>query len=307
MLSSINFVRESLELHLFFGRIMKEHSFFLEIGFTPRDSQFTQKADQFRIAFDQLLKNAIALAPGIVRGEVLQSGEVITPYTLDAEKVSSYYTGIPIATELTMAEERLLDGNFLRVTTNQEQAVYALNQQAIELTSALIDFKTSIIDNVSSCQMFTVNYPLLIDHIRREAQLYVRSLQRLQDKELINLEVETLEQESFWNRIMAEHSKFIRGLLDPTEEELIEIANNFGNKFDDLTKDALQALDKTIPLAQVTKDSIDETIKIRDFKKQGTQGLLDCKIKSIIIPLLGDHVLREANHFLRLLTTYRTF
>ena len=26
-----------------------------------------------------------------------------------------------------------------------------------------------------------------------------------------------LNQEAFWNRIMAEHSKFIRGLLDPTE------------------------------------------------------------------------------------------
>ena len=26
------------------------------------------------------------------------------------------------------------------------------------------------------------------------------------------------EQEVFWDRIMAEHSLFIRGLLDPTEE-----------------------------------------------------------------------------------------
>jgi hypothetical protein len=33
----------------------------------------------------------------------------------------------------------------------------------------------------------------------------------------------------------------------------------------------------------------------------GTQGLLDCKIKSIIILLLGDHALRESNPYLRLL------
>lgn len=306
MLSSINFVRESLELHLFFGRIMKEHSFFLEVGFTPRDSQFTQRADQFRTEFDKLLSDVIALSRGIVRGEVLQSGEIVTPYTLDAEKVSSYYTGVQIATELTLAEQSLLGGDFVRVTTNQEQAVFALNQRAIELVSSLIDFKTLILDSVTGCQMFTVNYPLLIDHIRREAKLYVHLLQRLQNRELINIEVEALEQESFWNQIMAEHAKFIRGLLDPTEEDLIKLANNFGNQFDALTQEALQAMNKTVPLAQVTKDSIEETIKIRDFKKQGTQGLIDCKIKSIIIPLLGDHVLREANHFLRLLTTYRS-
>ena len=29
------------------------------------------------------------------------------------------------------------------------------------------------------------------------------------------------------------------------------------------------------------------------FKRQGTEGILACKIRSIIIPLLGDHVLRK--------------
>ncbi len=32
MISSINFIKQSLGLHLFFARIMKEHSFFLEAG-----------------------------------------------------------------------------------------------------------------------------------------------------------------------------------------------------------------------------------------------------------------------------------
>lgn len=31
------------------------------------------------------------------------------------------------------------------------------------------------------------------------------------------------------------------------------------------------------------------------------RGLLDCKIRSIVLPLLGDHVVREANHYIRLL------
>ena len=40
-----NYVIKSLELHLFFGRIMKEHSFFLKAGFTPANSSFSDKAD----------------------------------------------------------------------------------------------------------------------------------------------------------------------------------------------------------------------------------------------------------------------
>lgn len=34
------------------------------------------------------------------------------------------------------------------------------------------------------------------------------------------------------------------------------------------------------------------------------RGLIDCKIESIILPLLGDHALRESNNFLRLLKKF---
>lgn len=33
----------------------------------------------------------------------------------------------------------------------------------------------------------------------------------------------------------------------------------------------------------------------------GAEGILQCKIRSVILPLLADHVLREANHYIRLL------
>ena len=36
-----NFIEKSLELHLFFGRIMKEHSLFLRAGFTPANNSFS--------------------------------------------------------------------------------------------------------------------------------------------------------------------------------------------------------------------------------------------------------------------------
>lgn len=297
------FVKQSLALHLFFGRIMKEHSFFLEICFTPRDENYADQADSYRNAFDALLADAIALSNGIVSQEVLQSGEIVTPYTLQAEMLSGYYTGVRIQTDLTQSEHGL-SGDGMTSNTILEQRVYYLNDNAIELTNSLIQFKANILSNVLSCRMFTVNYPLLIDHIMREAKLYVSMLQKLQSRQDVNIESEAFEQESFWNRIMAEHSKFIRGLLDPTENDLFMAANNFGNEFDQLTSETLQAMDRTIPLKKVTADSLEATAKIRDFNTAGTQGLLGCKIKSIIIPLLGDHVLRESNHYLRLLKMF---
>jgi hypothetical protein len=149
-----------------------------------------------------------------------------------------------------------------------------------------------------------MNYPLLLDHILREAKFYLCLIQKLQSRVEIDAEKEAFEQEFFWNRIMAEHSKFISGLLDPTENELIKTASNFGNQFDQLTEEAKKAMDKTYPISKVTYHSLKATKDIRDFKSQGTQGILECKIKSTILPLLGDHVLREANHYLRLLKIF---
>ncbi len=304
MVLNKDFSRQSLELHLFFGRIMKEHSFFLELGFMPRDSNYTQEADMFRKEFDQLLWDVISISNGVVSSDVLQSGEVYTQYTNQAESASSYYTGIIIPTELTKAEEELSGGSCLCMNSMLDQKVFSINKRAIDLISSLIKFKADILSNVLSCNMFTVNYPLLIDHIMREARLYLQFVQILQGGEDFDIENIALDQEIFWNRIMAEHSKFIRGLLDPTENDLINTANNFGNEFDQLTEEALNAMDMTVPFTKVTKDSLNATKAIRDFKAQGTQGLLECKVRSIIIPLLGDHVLREANHYLRLLKIF---
>lgn len=304
MNNNIKYVRQSLELHLFFARIMKEHSFFLQLGFTPRDSNFTQRANEFRMEFDRLLRDVVLISDGVVSNNVLESGEVVTQYTLEAEEVSKFFTSVNIPTDITKAEMKLVGGSRDNVSRSLVDNVSRINNRAIRLISGLVEFKATILENVLKCRMFTVNYPLLIEHIMREARLYLDMVTMLQRQGFINIRRDALEQEAFWNRIMAEHSKFIRGLLDPTEEELFNTANDFGNEFDQLTKEALDAMERPIPFEEVTEKSLRATKAIRDFKSQATEGLIDCNIRSIIIPLLGDHALREANHFLRLLRMF---
>jgi len=298
------YTRKSLELHLFFARIMKEHSFFLQLGFTPKDAKYAEKADEFRKAFDKLLCDVVLLSDGVVSNSVLKSGEIITPFTLKAEEASEFYTGVDIATDITKSESKLSGAHTNTISRSLLDKVSKINKRAISLVCELIEFKSKILENVRCCKMFTLNYPLLIDHIMREAKLYLDMIRKLQSGRFVDMNRYALEQEAFWNRIMGEHAMFIRGLLDPTEEELFNIADAFGDEFKQLTKAALSAMDKTTPFCEITLDSLRATEDIRDFKCQATEGLLDCKIKSIILPLLGDHTLREANHFLRLLQSF---
>ncbi len=298
MISKEEYITSSLELHLFFGRIMKEHSLFLEAGFTPKNTKFSKEAEHYKVSFEKLLLDAVKLSNGRIREEVIDSGEIFTEYTLEAEKKTKYYTGIDINHKITQMEETLDCKTINSIDSKIVNSVKSLNARAINLLDCLIDFKMRILDGMLCCKLFTVNYPLLIEHIIREGKLYRSYIKELELNKDINKE-NIGKIELFWDRIMMEHSLFIRGLLDPSESELISTSNKFANEFSGLIQKADDATEMTMP--SVTSDTLMETIKLRDFKQAGTKGIVDCKIKSIILPLLADHVLREANHYIRLL------
>ena len=288
----------SLETHLFFGRIMKEHSLFLLAGFPAKETKFIQCADRFREEFEEGLRRTVKLANGIVRKPVLNSGEVVTEFTKKAECQTENLTGIPIDVKITEAEERLRAGGCDMVNRETVQQVSMLNQQMLKSLNGLISFKEEILREVTGCRLYTTNYPLLLEHILREAKLYRQMIIELEQRgritapDLRNLEI-------FWNQIMMEHAWFIRGLLDPTECELMETADGFAKDYCRLLEEAGKQ-DRRAMNALTTR-TLQTTKQYQQFKTAGTEGITGCEIRSVILPLLADHVLREANHYLRIL------
>ncbi len=301
MPSREDYIRASLELNLFFGRIMKEHLIFMEVAFMPKNKEHILEADKLKEEIENLLLDVIKLSNGVISPEVLNSEELVTPLTLESEKTTEFYTGVDINTKITKLESELesFDPDF-RFTRELEREVYRINERAINLVSKVIRFKEDLIDEILNCKIFITLYFLFIDHILREARLYLRMLIEIQDS--IRNRRGILREEIFWNTIMEEHALFIRGLLDPTEADLINTANDFANIFHELIEEAEEGR-PSIP--EFTRESLEATIGIKDFKTQATEGIIDCEIKSIAYPLLGDHVLREANHYIRLLRSFR--
>jgi len=299
-----DYVSTSLELHLFFARIMKEHAFFMEIGFTKANMNCMEEAGKFKEAFENLLLKVVECSEGVVHSDVLQSGEILTEYTFASEEKTANLTGARIDQKITKLESDLVKNCRMERRTIDQcilKKVKDLNEWALVLVSKFIEFKKWVLKSVLNCNLYTANYPLLLEHIIREAELYEKYIKDLESD--CGKGQESLQTvELFWNQIMMEHALFIRGLLDPTECELIDTADDFANEYAKLIMDARNMNQKTY--AFVTNNIKEETIKYRDFKAAGTKGINDCKIRSLIVPLLADHVLREANHYLRLLSQY---
>lgn len=291
-----NYVRASLETHLFFGRIMKEHSLFLQAGFPAGETGYRSKASWYRDEFEKVLWQTVRFSDGMVGKDVLCSGEVFTEYTVMAEQQTGRLTKIPIDVRITQAEENLQAGREACKDERMARRVRQLNHHVLHLLGGLIEFKKQILQEVTCCRLFTANYPLLIEHIIREAELYQKMIASLEDGTCKSVE-QMAETERFWNQIMMEHALFIRGLLDPTEGELIETADSFAGDYQRLLEEARQKDCRA--MNGLTRKTLETTKKYRDFKAAGTKGITGCEIRSIILPLLADHVLREANHYLR--------
>lgn len=388
-----NYVRISLETHLFFARIMKEHSLFLQAGFVQKDTEWIRRADFFRRQFEDLHRRTVQMSNRMISDNVLNSEELVTRYTMDAERKTSELSGLPIDRRITAAQREMECGRDYDVTREDVQVINRLNERAVWLLNGLIDFKERLLNEVKECRMYTANYPLLIDHITREARLYRETIEGMMNNQKVCYR-ELQNQEEFWNRIMMEHALFIRGLLDPSEDELIctadELAQDFkelleaarrqdcranngcasdcrandtyetnyrsnnartadcrdnttyeadyrsndarntdyrsnntrtaeccdnntyeadyrsndartSDCYDNNTRTADNYTTNNYRTDSISEKSLEKTLQIRDFKAAGAEGLLNCEIKSIILPLLADHVLREANHYIRIL------
>ncbi len=296
MLSREEFIRNSLELNLFFQRIMKEHLFFIETALPAAESDYIAEADGLKRGFEQLLAETVSYTERTnISEEAFRSDEFVTPYTLQAEKTSSRLTGASLDMDITRKKLDLF--SISEYTLSQhclERDIFSLNTRSLSLLDEVIAFQRRLISLALQCEIFIALYVELLEHVTREAVYYRESLRALQNRRLAQRSF--CAELNFWNNIMGEHAQFIDGLLDPTEKSLKANARMLAENFEMLTERCRETGRR-----QMLQRSLEATERIRNFKRNAAIGLLECEIRSIILPLLADHVLREANHFLRLL------
>lgn len=214
----------------------------------------------------------------------------------------------------------------LRRLPAKEEAVRRFNTAVIEALGKIIDFKSEVLKGIITCKLRGNNFPLLVDHVRREAIRFRVILIRLQKGIRIPVAEEALQEEIFWLRIMGEHAHFIAHLLDPSERPLVKKALGFAEAFETLRLQAEDLESMEVPqafqnwllpeklsrhclpselgglpkpfviprLVRFNNEAIDLTEDIRDFKQTALKLIEKCEVLSIIPPLLADHVLREA-------------
>jgi Domain of unknown function (DUF2935) len=190
------------------------------------------------------------------------------------------------------------------------QEIRSFNNQVYQAAVSIWSYKRKVLGLILRCEIRSNNFPLLVDHISREAAYFANRLKELNEGKMLPLPEAIIKENVFFLRIMADHSKFIGHLLDPSERKLVEQAREFSHDFDQLVFQAID-LDSMRPQSE-TKPILDQfldenrvsVVALRDFKKTARELIEACRIKSIIHPLLADHTFREAERFLAIIDMF---
>lgn len=179
-----------------------------------------------------------------------------------------------------------------------------LLRDLIDAVKDIIEFKAELLRLLIQCKAEPgCNYPLLLDHIRREAMHFLELLRKPEPKEPLFI---LLKEQVFWLRIMKEHIEFIIHLLDPSERELLNQAEGLRRTFSRLLETArdLESMAQTRPrtfntVLRFTENVITAAMELRNFKAAAFELAELCELLSIVsTPLLLDHVRREADKFI---------
>ncbi len=190
------------------------------------------------------------------------------------------------------------------------QRIHEFNQIVFTAVCHIWAFKRKVLGLIIHCKILGNNFPLLVDHVSREAAYFMKRLEQLNTGTLDSLPDAVINENVFFLKIMADHAKFINHLLDPSERKLVEQARDFSHDFDQLLfqaidLDSMRPQSQTQPLLNQFVDQNRVSVRqLRDFKKTARDLIEQCRIKSIIPPLLADHVFREASHFLEILDSF---
>ncbi|CQR45884.1 hypothetical protein BN1058_00124 [Paraliobacillus sp. PM-2] len=193
---------------------------------------------------------------------------------------------------------------------SEPERIKNFNIQVYQAATSIWAYKRKLLGLSLRCEIVSNNYPLLLDHTSREAAYFANRLKELNEGKLKPLPETIIKENVFFLRIMADHSKFIGHLLDPSERKLVDQAREFSHDFDQLVfqaldMDSMRPQSETVPLLDQFLDQNRVSVtSLRDFKKTASELIEECKIKSNIHPLLADHVFREADRFLHIIDMF---
>jgi hypothetical protein len=272
------YIKNTMELNVFYARIFKEHCVALVSGQKNGDMRILQSLDRYKVHFEMLLSAALESGLNLIEPRLIELNCFITPYTYSLELSTQNACGVSINHRISNLEmEKLAKPQPVaigRLPFAYERAL-RLNSDGEEIARGLCELLQNILNEIKKGRIYSCVYPSVYECNILELKRYQKAIEYLrQDKDMDWSDAQAV-------KIMQTNAEYIRGTLDPYEMQDINKANNFAAEFSQCVSDSQKFLKTNQEFSQFLQDLIEK--------------LMAKKLMTVMLPLTLDNILRQAN------------
>lgn len=294
MLTNKDIYEESLVNHIYFAGSIRSFCTTIGLTFFKNNQIYIDKAIALGYRATDIINESVILMNKEIAGAVLENDVYITPYTKDLDLLTEKLFDI----SLVIGVDKDIE-----ILTNRENANYDLvidrinnlNNESLTLINDFKEFVTEIKNKLINGSLFSYLYLDFFNYMFDEISVYGRDIKRIESKNDYT-DFYLREFVYYFNELLRESAKYIRGFLDTKEQESFDKASYFVNAFASLTEKYLKNKDESL--------NIETERLVIEYKKYIVdliEKLLKKEIYFITPPVTLDNFLTNINVYLFIL------
>ena len=296
MLTDKEFFLQSLVANLYFLRTLREYAGRIGLSFPGIYQDYMNRAKELALRAEALDKQLEKYKNNSLPKYVIDSGIIVTPYTLELELLTEKLFGIEIDTTVTEAELNLVPGD-LNPTKEQVTEMEQINEEAYAIVNDFIEFANELHAKMENQEIFAFYYNTINLYLIEEANLYISSLERLKEKATVNPSY-VINNQYFGTLGMQAIATFIRGEIDPIHKDIFDEANNFVIEYRNILAEYENMVLTPENQKNMTLNSLELAKRLKIFVEKCIQRLLKKEIYFISPPITKDNELTAVNFFI---------
>ena len=296
MLTNKDLYEQSLVNHIYFAGTIRSFCTTIGLTFFKNNQNYIDRAIALGYRATDIINESILLMNKELADAVIENDVYITPYTKELDLLTEKLFDISLIIGVDKDIEILKN----KSNVNYDEVidrVNKLNSASLELTNDFKEFVRMIKIKLDSGDLFSYLYIDFFNYMFDEISVYGRDIKRIESKnDYTNFYLR--EFTYYFNELLRESAKYIRGFLDTSEQELFDKASYFVNAFASLTEKYLKDKDNLVNLSVETERLVTE---YKNYVSDIIKKLLESKVYLITPPVTLDNFLTNINVYLFIL------
>lgn len=293
MLTNKDIYEQSLVNHIYFAGSIRSFCTTIGLTFFKNNQTYIDRAVALGYKATDIINEAISLMNKEISSAVLESEVYITPYTKDIDLLTEKLFDVSLVIDVDDDIKSLKNKgnvNYDSVINKIDE----LNNKSLTLINDFKEFVTEIKNNLDKGELFSYLYIDFFNYMFDEISVYGRDIKRIESKNDYT-DFYLREFTYYFNELLRESAKYIRGFLDTKEQELFDRASYFVNAFASLTEKYLKSRDNPVNLSVETERLV---TSYKEYVTSVIKGLLATNVYLITPPVTLDNFLTNINVYL---------